>query len=336
MFTRSTRRLLALSAATALLARPSHVQAQTAARVDAPLQAEVQKMLDALPAQTSLYAEHVPSGRVIAIRADQPMSTMSVIKIPIMIQAYRDAESGMLSLDDRHTIRETDLRGGTGLLKRFGFGLSPTMRDFIDQMIITSDNTATDVVLARVGLARMNATLTQLGFRETRMLHTIGDFFRLLQTAYDPQRATWSDVQIFRAGNPPGVSAEALNAIRMRFTADTANYLGRTTAREMSVMLRGILDARYANRTNSNAMLDHLRGQFYTSRLPAELRYTAGVRVAHKTGDFPPISGSDVGIIEYPGGPIVISVFTNSNTGDFARLESTIGSIATRLVDAWK
>jgi beta-lactamase class A len=303
---------------------------------DAALQTEVQRMLDALPAQTSLYAEHVPSGRKIEIRADHPMSTMSVIKIPIMLQAYRDAQAGTLSLDERHTIREEDLRGGTGLLKRFGVGLSPTVRDFIDQMIITSDNTATDVVLARVGLARMNTTLTQLGFRETRMLHSTGDFFRLLQTAYDPQRATWTDVQIFRAGNPPGVSAETLNGIRARFTADTAMYLGRTTAREMSAMLRGILEARYANRANSDAMLNHLRGQFYTSRLPAELRYASGVRVAHKTGDFPPISGSDVGIIEYNGGPIVISVFTNGNTGDFAVLENTIGQIAAKLVTAWK
>ena len=102
------------------------------------------------------------------------------------------------------------------------------------------------------------------------------------------------------------------------------------------VWLRGILEARYANRANSDAMLNHLRGQFYTSRLPAELRYASGVRVAHKTGDFPPISGSDVGIIEYNGGPIVISVFTNGNSGEFPVLENTIGQIAAKLVNAWR
>jgi beta-lactamase class A len=333
---RSTFRLLA-TAVTIVLGIPAgRLSAQPAGRVDGPLQAEVQTLLDALSAQTALYAEHLPSGRMIAVRADEPMSTMSVIKIPIMVQAYRDAEAGTLSLDERHTIREDDLRGGSGLLRRFGVGLSPTLRDFIDQMIITSDNTATDVMLARVGRARMNATLAHLGFRETRMLHSTGDFFRLLQAAADPQRATWTDIQIYRAGNPPGVSAATMNDIRLRFTADTAMYLGRTTAREMSTMLRGILEGRYASRASSDAMLNHLRGQFYTTRLPAELRSASGVRVAHKTGDFPPISGSDVGIIEYAGGPIVISVFTNGNTGNFAVLESTIGKIATRLVESWK
>lgn len=303
---------------------------------DAALQVEIQRLLDALPAQTSLFAEHVPSGRKVEVRADVPMSTMSVIKIPIMVQAYRDAQAGMLSLDERHTIREEDLRGGTGLLKRFGVGLAPTLRDLIDQMIITSDNTATDLVLARVQRTRVNALMQEFGLSNTRMLHSIADFFRLLQTAYDPQRAAWNDVQIFRARNPAGVSADSLTAIRYRFTADSSTWLGRTTAREMSVLLRGIMDGTYANRAYSDAMLQHLRGQFYTTRLPAVLRYASGVTVAHKTGDFPPISGSDVGIIEYAGGPIVISVFTNGNTGDFAVLEHAIGEIADKLVKAWK
>lgn len=332
---RRTRALLRLTAAAAfsLVCPPSAAVAQTS---DAALQAEVQRLLDALPAQTSLYAEHVPSGRRIAVRADVPVSTMSVIKIPIMVQAYRDAQTGTLSLDERHTIREDELRGGTGLLRRFGVGLAPTMRDLIDQMIITSDNTATDLVLARVQRTRVNTLMQELGLPHTRMRHSIADFFRLLQTAYDPQRASWSDVQIFGARNPAGVSADSLTAIRYRFTADSTMWLGSTTAREMSTLLRGIMDGTYANRANSDAMLQHLRGQFYTTRLPAVLRYASGVTVAHKTGDFPPISGSDVGIIEYGGGPIVISVFTNGNTGDFAVLENTIGRIAARLVNAWR
>ena len=326
---------LALAAIFSLVASPL-AGTVTAQSSEAALQTEVQRLLDALPAQTSLYAEHVPSGRRIAVRADVPMSTMSVIKIPIMVQAYRDAQAGTLSLDERHTIREDELRGGTGLLKRFGVGLAPTLRDLIDQMIITSDNTATDLVLARVQRTRVNTLMQELGLPNTRMLHSIADFFRLLQTAYDPQRAAWNDGQIFRARNPAGVSADSLTAIRFRFTADSTKWLGSTTAREMSTLLRGIMDGTYANRAHSDAMLQHLRGQFYTTRLPAVLRYASGVTVAHKTGDFPPISGSDVGIIEYAGGPIVISVFTNGNTGDFAVLENTIGRIAARLVNAWQ
>ncbi|MFN9310423.1 serine hydrolase [Gemmatimonas sp.] len=315
---------------------PAAPAAPPVAPADSALQSEMLRLLDALPAQSSMHALHVPSGRTVAVRADQPMSTMSVIKIPIMVQAYRDAEAGRLRLDERHTIREEDLRGGSGLLQRFAVGLAPTMRDLIDQMIITSDNTATDMILARVGKDRVNASLQALGFRDTRVIHTIGDFFRLLQAAYDPQRARWSDVQVFRARPPADMSAATMAETRYRFTADAAMWLGSTTAREMNTLLRGIMTASYANREHSDAMLRHLRGQFYNSRLPATLRYASGVTVSHKTGDFPPISGSDVGIIEYDGGPIVISVFTNGNTGDFAVLENTIGQIAAKLVNAWK
>jgi hypothetical protein len=89
----------------------------------------------------------------------------------------------------------------------------------------------------------------------------------------------------------------------------------------------------FRSRASSTAMMNQLFGQFYTSRLPATLRYRSDVRIAHKTGDYPPTSGSDVGVIEYPGGPLFVSVFTNANRGDFAQLELTIGKIAELLGD---
>ena len=61
-----------------------------------------------------------------------------------------------------------------------------------------------------------------------------------------------------------------------------------------------------------------------------------GVSVAHKTGDWPPIAGNDVGILFYDGGPSIVSVFTNQNTGDFFELEATLGLIAEDIVEAWR
>ena len=58
--------------------------------------------------------------------------------------------------------------------------------------------------------------------------------------------------------------------------------------------------------------------------------------VAHKTGDWPPIAGNDVGVLTYPGGPSIVSVFTNQNTGDFFELEATLGRIAERVVESWR
>lgn len=282
-------------------------------RPDSLATAEIRRQLDLLPATSSIYAVHPGSGRTVDVRGDLPMNTMSTIKIAIMLLAYRDAEAGRLSLDTRVTLSAEDRRGGTGLLRRLDPGANITVRDLIDHMTITSDNTATEWLIKRLGFDRINGMLRELGFKDTRLVQTISQFFDGLGRISGPDAATR----------------------RFAFAVDSATWLGRTTAREMTTLLEGIYTAKYASRASSTAMMNHLFGQFYTTRLPATLRYRAGVRIAHKTGDFPPVSGSDVGVIEYPGGPLFISVFTNANRGDFGVLENTIGRIAELLVNRW-
>ena len=310
--------------ATALIARPALAQG---------VEAEIETMMNGLKAKSSLYAKHIPSGRTIAIRADVPMNTLSVIKIPIMIQVFRDVEAGRLKLTDRHTIRPEDLRRGSGLLQRFDVGVAPTIRDLIDQMIITSDNTATDLLIAKVGLDRVNATLASFGFTQTRLQRTTGDLFREVWIRSDPKFASLTDREVFERGFPNDPQSAARS---FAIEGDSTRWLGRTTAREMSAMLEGIRDGKYASAENIRMMMSMLFGQFYASRLPQRLMWKPGVAVGHKTGDWPPFAGNDVGIITYPGGPLVISIFTNQNTGDFFELEATQGRIAELLVNTWK
>jgi beta-lactamase class A len=287
--------------------------------------------LNALQAKSSLYARHLPSGRTIALRADVPMNTLSVIKVPIMILAFRDAEAGKLDLAARYTIRPEDLRRGSGLLQTFDVGLSPTYRDIVEQMIITSDNTATDIMIRTLGRDRVNAMLAELGFKETRLLRSTGELFREVWIAADRRHASMTDREVFERGSPNDSGAFARS---FALEGDSARWLGRTTAREMAVMLEGIQEGRYASRASSDAMLGMLRRQLYSSRLPQRIQFKA--RVAHKTGDWPPIAGNDVGIITYPGGPAIVSVFTNQNTGDFFELEATLGRIAERVIETWR
>src|SRR5215470_3171948 len=136
----------------------------------ADLEKAVRERLDGLPARTAAFAKDLRTGRELAVRADEPVNTVSVIKLPIMVLAYRDAEAGRLSLDERHVIRAEERRRGTGLLQDFAVGLNPTWRDLVAQMIVTSDNTATDILIARLGLDRVNEMLATLGYKDTRLL----------------------------------------------------------------------------------------------------------------------------------------------------------------------
>ena len=295
------------------------------------LASRVEASLNSLNAKTSFYAKHLPSGREIAIRADEPMNALSVIKIPILVLAYRDVDAGALDLDERYRIQPEDMRRGSGLLQSFAPGIEPTYRDIITQMIITSDNTATDVVIKRLGLERVNTMLAELGFEQTRLRATTGELFRDVLGLADPGNASLSDREVFESGFPSDPEA----AVRsFGFEGDSAQWLGRITAREISHMLEAIEEGELASPASSEEMIGILRRQFYSSRLPQQLRGRASI--AHKTGDWPPHAGNDVGILYYEGGPTVVAAFTNQNQGDFFELEAALGRIAVDLVDSWR
>jgi len=288
------------------------------------------EQLDALDARTSIYARHLSSDQEIAIRADEPVNALSTIKIAILVLAYRDAEAGQLDLDQRYCIRPEDMRRGSGLLQTFAPGLQPTYHDLVTQMIITSDNTATDIMIARLGLERVNALLAELGYVETRLQTTTGALFRRLWELLDPANASLSDRDVFERGFPTDSEAAAR---RFAFEGDPSEWLGRTTAREMSRLLEQIQNGVVASREHCDEMLDILQRQFYSSRLPQRIRFRAAM--GHKTGDWPPVAGNDVGIIYSDSGPIIVSIYATQNRGDFLELEATHGRLAEALLDAW-
>ena len=317
-------------AAAASIARPPKT-ALSPSRVSPPsLEETIRARLDSIPAQSSFYAKQIGTGREVAVRADVPMNTASVIKIPVMILAFRDADAGRLDLDQRYVIRPEDLRRGSGLLQTFAPGLQPTLRDIVTQMIITSDNTATDIMIGKVGRDRVNRLLDSLGYKQTRLNATTGELFRGVWVAADPKYASMTDREVFTRGFPSDSGASARN---VAFVADSSKWLGKTTAREISRLLEQLQKGELASKTSTQQMLRILGEQFYASRLPQRIRFRA--RIAHKTGDWPPLLGNDVGIIFAPTGPIVAAVFTNLNRGDFSDLEAAEGRIAEDVLNAW-
>ena len=298
----------------------------------ADLAARVESRLATLDATSSLYAKHIPTGREIAIRADLPMNTLSVIKIPIMVQAFQDHAEGRLDLDARHTVEADDMRRGSGLIQTFAPGLSPTLRGLVTQMIITSDNTATDKVIDLVGMDRVNEMLAANGYEETRLKHTTHRLFLETWIRTDPAYGALGEREVFERGFP---SDEGAAARFFEIEGDSTIWLGRTTAREMARLLEQIMDGELADQAASDEMVQIMNAQFYTTRLPRIVRFQ-GVQVAHKTGDWPPYAGNDVGILFYDGGPTIVSVFTNQSRGDFYELEETLGMIAQDIVEAWR
>src|SRR6187402_793831 len=116
-----------------------------------PLQSLLESELATFPGVAGIQVKHLTTGEEAGVRAGQDFSTASVIKLPFMIKAYQMADRKELDLDERITLTRAHLRHGTGVFQYHDAGLQPTLRDVITEMIITSDNTATDIVLMRIG-----------------------------------------------------------------------------------------------------------------------------------------------------------------------------------------
>ena len=157
----------------------------------------LQRLLDAelarFPGRAGVWVKHLTTGEEAGVRADETFNSASVIKIPVLVLAYQLADKGALSLDERMTIRKEDIRGGSGIFRYHDLGLQPTLRDVLMQMVITSDNTATDLAIAKVGgVARVNAWLKENGYADAlRLTQTTGELFAkyaALPQGAEPQR----------------------------------------------------------------------------------------------------------------------------------------------------
>jgi beta-lactamase class A len=130
--------------------------------------AQVERALDALVDQAggelALAAMNLTTGEELTRNDERPMPTASVFKLPLLVEVFRQSETGALDLDERVTIRAEDVVMGSGILRDFSPGLQPTLRDLAMMMVIVSDNSATNLLLDRVGgPQRVNATMRDLG-----------------------------------------------------------------------------------------------------------------------------------------------------------------------------
>ena len=256
----------ALPAATPAPAPPSPADYRS-------LQALLDAELPAIPAKAGIWVKHLTTGEEGHVNADDVFNSASVIKIPVAVQALEMVDAGTLRLSDRTTLRAEDLRGGSGIFRYHDAGLQPTLRDIILQMIITSDNTATDLMIGKVGgVASVNAWLAKAGYADRMTLvQTAGDLFK----KYD--------------GLTP---ADDRNA---KTNSDHAFWLGELTPRATGLMLEAIEQRTLPSKAGADELIRMMRAQQSGARrMP---HFLVGVPVAHKTGDFGPVLANDVGIV---------------------------------------
>lgn len=216
------------------------------------------------------------SGReLVAIRGDEPVTSASMIKVPLLVEVYHQVENGKLRLEDPIYLLEADKQPGSGILQHLDAPHQLTVRDAALLMIALSDNTATNLLIDRVGIRPVGDRMQALGLPRTR-LHS-KTFLRSTSVDMDSSRVYG---------------------------------LGVTTASEFATLLGIIYRGEAVSPAASEAMVGMLRRQLSAEGIPRGLTGTA--RAAHKTGALSD-TRHDCGIIYSDDGDYVLCILTTEN-----------------------
>jgi beta-lactamase class A/ribonuclease HI len=246
-------------------------------------------------------------GAEFYLEPDRPFPTASVFKVPVLLELLMQAEEGRLRLEETVVLDEAMKAPGSGVLKELTSRPALSLRDLAMLMIIISDNTATDILVQRVGTDAINRRLAGWGFAVTRVVADCREL--LFDLAGRPAVPAGSDVRL--------EVERILKAAPRVFTgrAYAATGTNVTTPREMTALLEMLVTpGRLPERVRAQA-LDIMRRQQVRDRLPLHL--PPGLEVAHKTGSIAGVR-NDAGILFLPPGPVLVCAFARDLESDLA------------------
>ena len=277
----------------------------TAAAQD--LQSQLDAMAKPHKGKVAFFARNLKTGATVAINADEPVPTASVIKVPILLEAFGQVQAGKRKLSDKITLRKEDQVAGSGVLQFLNPGLELTLEDAASLMMILSDNTGTNLVIDQVTIAAVNQRLSAMGLKNTY----------LYKKVYKPA-----------VGPMP---------------ADQKKFgLGKTTAREMAQVLEAIETCVIKDEQLCRRMIEIMKNQSYRNMVPRfiETADTTEVRsgIAAKWGGLDEVR-NEVALVYTKDGVIVISAFTWDNEDQRwvpeNEAETLIARLAEAVVKAW-
>lgn len=145
-----------------------------------------QSLLDDTPAKVaqylndgteySVYLAYPAQSSETFIYNSKPMRSASMIKVFIMATVMEKAKNGELSLDETITLKSSDKVGGAGILAGYASGTEFTLREVMELMITHSDNTATNMIIDRVGMSAINDYIKSQGYNDTILQRKMMDY----------------------------------------------------------------------------------------------------------------------------------------------------------------
>ena len=140
------------------------------------LEQQIQQTTQALDGVAGVALKDLTSGNEILVLPDEVFPTASSIKVAVLAELYRQAQQGKIKLTDLYVVDRKDIVPDSDVLA----GLTPgvtrlTLRDLATIMVAVSDNSATNVLIDRLGMENVNSLLDSLGLKHTRLRRKMMD-----------------------------------------------------------------------------------------------------------------------------------------------------------------
>jgi beta-lactamase class A len=282
--------------------------------------------------KTALYAVQLNTGKTVAVDADVPVQTASVIKLGILYEAMVQVRAGKAAWDEKITLKPGEAVPGSGILTLLDAPLTITLKDALTLMVIVSDNTATNLMIDRFGIDNVNARMESLGLRNTHL------YKKVFKPAVGPMPA---DQPKFGLGKTTpremAVLMTEIGGCRLRVAPPPPAPHG------VGLVAPAVLPMDEQDAAVCAVALKMLKNQFYRETVPrylesADATTTGGVAIASKTGSLDAVR-NDVAIVAGKSGPMVLSIFTYDNADHGWTVDNegelTIARLAKEIVTAW-
>ena len=135
----------------------------------ADFQAQLTAFSMRAPGHVAIAVEDVATGAASGINSSAEMPAASTIKIPVMVEVFRQLVAGEFDLNTRLTLRRSDKDWGSGDLCDARIGATYTVSRLLSLMIDVSDNTATNMLIRLVGRQHINETMAEYGLSHTKL-----------------------------------------------------------------------------------------------------------------------------------------------------------------------
>ncbi|MEO8168359.1 MAG: serine hydrolase [bacterium] len=250
---------------------------------DSTLSNELQRLENEYGGHLGVAAKNLKTGEVVAFNAAEKFPTASVIKLPIMTAFFNLVDQKKIDPNMKVVLSADDKK--PSLLESMSDGMTMTLLDAVNLMIVLSDNTATNLVLDRLAATHaermevVNSFLRQSGLKNTRLLNRLYTMKTKLQT---PEAVRYG--------------------------------IGVATPEDMVLLLEKMYNKTLLSDTSCSAMIQILNRQEHNDMVP-RLLPTQGLKqfdVAHKTGWINE-SKADVALVQTERVTYTVAIFVDKN-----------------------